>query len=344
MFSTEQLNLLWLECSQDAGFLSELRGCLDSLYRSSGYQHWLKQDCRAPFSLSPDEGKPESKWLERAGLLQAGQLLVKLNRIGEKLFMTDGAWVSHVLRVFPDPDESLLLIAHAEKRGLHEWARWLIDPAAGCGHTPIGFPGPARRVSCDANARAILYARVNARLNGLGPGQFTALLNDMTEGFPPSVKPDGNVLFLSNVPFAPSPRKGALALNSAGGNTGADLQAASFRLVRRFHEEHKLPVRACFLTWTVGSLEKDEWEVPELCREVFSGHDVRWSIVQHDYDAPELPNPAPVADTLAYLASSQYAVKPGERGVADAYAELSRELVAQGHTHVAYGMLELDLS
>ncbi|WP_224243170.1 class I SAM-dependent methyltransferase [Hyalangium gracile] len=338
MLPTERLNLLWLDVSQNPDLLAQLRKELDGLFQSSRYQRWLKEDSRTPFTVSGLQA------LEQVGLLVDGRLQVKVNRIGDRLFITDGAWVSHLMRVFPDPDESLLLLDTVRQRGLRDWASWVIDPAAGCGHTPIGFPGPARRVSCDANARAILYASLNARLNGLGPDQFTALLNDMTQGFPPSLRIDGNVLFLANVPFAPSPRRGALALNSAGGRTGADLQLASFRLVRRFHDTYRLPVKACFLTWTVGSQERDTWEVPQLCRELFPGRSLQWSIVQHDYDAPELPNPAPVTDTLRYLASSQYAVQPGERGVEAAYAELSRELLQQGHTHVAYGLLELDLS
>jgi hypothetical protein len=344
VISTEQLNLLWLDASQDEALLRALRDCLDTLHRSAPYQHWLKAGSREPFALSSTEGMPGVERLEQAGLVQQGRLEVKVNRIGDRLFLTDGPWVSHLMRVFPDPDEALLLLDHARERGLVEWADWVIDPSAGCGHTPIGFPGRARRISCDVNARAVLYASLNARLNQLGPGQFVALLNDMNQGLPPVLELDGNVLFFANVPFAPSARRGDLALNSAGGSTGADLQVASFQLVRRFQREYQVPVRACFLTWTVGSMERDEWEVPQLCRDIFAGQRVEWALVDHDYDGPELPNPTPIADALRHLASSQYTVAPGASGVQQAYAELTQRLVSQGHTHVAYGMLDLNMS
>jgi hypothetical protein len=339
---TEHLNVLWLDVAQDPRRLSELRECLDALQRSEPYQHWWKFESREPFALARATSVPGLERLERAGLVQGGRLGVKVNRIDDKLFITDGAWVSHLLRVFPDPDEALLLLGHARRRGLIDWADWVIDPAAGCGHTPIGFPGRARRISCDANARAILFASINARLNQLGPERFLALFNDMNAGLPPVLRIDGNVLFFTNVPFAPSARRGDLALNSAGGSTGADLQVAAFQLVRRFHHEHQVPVRACFLTWTVGSLERDEWEVPQLCREMFAGRKIEWSIFEN-YEGQEMPNPTPIADALMDLASSQYAVSPRDPHVEQAYAELARRLIRQGHTHVAYGMLELQL-
>ncbi len=339
---TEHLNLLWLDVAQDEPFLTALRTCLDQLHRSEAYQHWLGGESREPFALARAAAVPGLDCLQRAGLVQDGRLGVKVNRIGERLFITDGAWVSHVLRVFPDPDEALILLGHARERGLLEWADWVVDPAAGCGHTPIGFPGRARRLSCDANARALLYASLNARLNGLGPERFQAVFNDMTRGLPPTFRPDGNVLFFTNVPFAPSARKGDLALNSAGGKTGVDLQVAAFQLVRRFRQENAVPVRACFLIWTVGSVERDEWEAVSLCREMFAGRTLEWSIFK-EYEGQEMPNPTPIADALRDLAASQYAVTPRDPGVERAYDALARELLARGHTHVAYGMLELHL-
>lgn len=336
---TEYLNLLWLDVSQDKALTSSLRASLERLHGAEAYQHWLQGSCREPFALTRLAPGVDLEPLVRTGLAREGRLEVKVNRIDDRFFVTDGAWVSHVLRVFPDPDEAQLLLAHVRRRGLDTWADWVVDPAAGCGHTPLGFPGPARRVVCDANVRALLYASINARLNQLGPEQVVPLLNDMTAGFPPALKLDGNVLFLANVPFAVSARRGDLALNSAGGTTGADLQVASFQLVRRFQREHPVPVRACFLTWTVGSLARDEWEVPLLCRDLFSDRTVEWSLVQDD--TYELPNPTPLAEAMRYLAASPYAVQSSTPELERTYAELTRQLEAQGHTHVAYGMLEL---
>lgn len=342
MISTEHLNVLWLEVARDPRLAEGLRECLAALQQNEAYGHWLKHESREPFALARAAAVPGIERLERAGLIEDGHLGVKVNQIGEKLFITDGAWVSHVLRVFPDPDEALLLLGHARRQGLVEWADWVIDPAAGCGHTPLGFPGRARRISCDVNARAILYASINARLNQVGSEQFLPLLNDMNAGLSPVLRVEGKVLFFANVPFAPAARRGDLALNSAGGSTGADFQVASFELVRRFHQEHQGPVRACFLTWTVGSVERDAWEVPDLCRKIFADRKIAWSIFE-SYEGQEMPNPTPLAEALTDLAKSQYAVSPGDPSVEQAYGELAQRLARQGHTHVAYGMLDLEL-
>ncbi len=334
MITTEQLNLLWLE--RDAS--DDLRTALNRLFDDGEYQRWYEHGPREPFSASSPDQWPE---LQRAGLLNGQhQLEVKVNRINGKIFITDGAWVSHRMRVFPDPDEAMLVVDFAASRKLGEWADWLIDPAAGCGHSPIGFEGRARRISCDANARAVVYAALNARINGLSGAQFMPLLNDMRAGLPPGLKLDGNVLFVSNVPFAPAPRVDALVLNSGGGPTGADLQKSSFAMVKEFQQRHQGEVRACFVTWTVGSASTGEWEVPGYARDIFSGHSVEWSLVQHEYDAEDLPNPSPLRPMLMHLAQSQYAVDPRKQNLGGEYTALANELEQRGFTHMAYGVID----
>ena len=344
MLLTEELNQLWLQLSESPDLGSQLRDSLQSLAASAKYREWAASEPRNRLVLPSETTPISSSLLHELGLVRNGELQVKVNEIDEKFFITDGAWVSHLMRVFPDPDEAQVLLNFAGSRGYGEWANWVIDPAAGCGHTPLGFTGQAKRISCDANVRAITYAHINARINGFGSDRFFGLMNDMRTGFPASLQMQGNVLFLSNVPFAPSPREGALALNSAGGSTGADLQAACFRLVRDFHCKRKLPVRACFLTWTLGHLGNQDWEVPQLCRETFDDSNISFQLIDHDYDAPELPNPAPLHDMLMSLASSQYTVQSGDRSVQIDYESLSRSLSQRGFTHIAYGMLECNLS
>lgn len=344
VLSVEDLNLLWLKLSGEQGIVSRLHADLETLWGRSSYQTWWSSEPRKPFSLADDQsGKLET--LEETGLARDGVLRVKVNRIGERVFITDGAWVPHALRVFPDPDEAFALLAEVRERGLDTWAEWVIDPAAGCGHTPLGFVGKARRISCDANARAVLYASLNGLLNGLSTNEFLPVLNNMKNGLPAALNVRGKTLFLANVPFAPAPKlEHALAVNSAGGRSGADLQIASFRLVENFRRETGNPVKACFLTWTLGNRDKNLWEVPEQCREIFPGAKVRWHLVHQDYDAPELANPAPLPAMLDHLARSQYAVRPGDDKVRQAYAELGNELTREGWTHIGYGMLEVDLA
>ena len=340
MLSTESLNLLWLRFSAEPALAASLRGELSSLFETSAYREWHRSEPREPFS--PDGAFPH---LESAGLLREGKLQVKVNRIGEKLFVTDGAWVDHVMRVFPDPDEAFVLLDYVKEHGLETWPALVVDTAAGSGHTPLGFPGSVPRVACDVNVRALAYASINGRINGFNATTFATLLNDMKLGFPSHLKPPGNTLFLNNVPFAPSPDDSSLALNSGGGETGADLQAASFRLVEKFHRENRVPVRACFLTWTLGDIRRDHWEVPALCEEIFPGAKIRWTMIQHDYDAPELPNPSPLGPMLDHLAKSQYAVnRENANGNVARFRRLGAKLEAAGYTHIAYGMLDVQLS
>lgn len=340
--TTERLNVLWLDLAKSRDAAQELREALIEVADSQAYRTWVASEPRIPFMLAAGPLSRASKVLERADLVTGPILRIKINRIGERVFITDGAWVSHLLRVFPDPDEALLLIDFARERGYEDWADWVIDPAAGCGHTPLGLGGNARRIACDANVRALLYSRINALLNGFEKRNFESVLNDMNAGFPSHFGLGTEKrLVLTNVPFAPEPSRGALALNSGGGRTGADLQAASFKFVRDLHEKDGAATRACFLTWTVGSAANDEWQVPSMCREVFAGAPVRWTLVDHDYDAPEFDNPAPLPAMLSYLAGSQYSVSTESL---EPFENLSQDLEAEGYSHIAYGVLEVELS
>ncbi len=344
MVTTEHINKLWLKLSTNPELTQKLRAELEALYESRPYQDWWGSEPLEPYELSSDQEK-NAKKISELGLKNATQptLPIKINKIGAKIFITDGAWVKNPMRVFPDPDEALVLLKHVEENNLTDWPDYVIDTGAGCGHTPLGFNGRAQRIFCDANARALTFASINALLNGMNSDECFGLLNDMNKQLPSMLKLSGKTLFLANVPFAPAPDYESLAINSGGGPHGSDLQLASFRLVKKFHEQNKGPVKACFLTWTLGSLESDEWEVPRLCREVFPDAEIRWSLEHHDYDAPELPNPAPLAPMLQHLAESQYAVDRTNDSVQDAYRQLAETLLSEGFTHIAYGFLDCDL-
>ncbi len=101
-------------------------------YHSIEYQEWLSGDCRGP----PVLASQPTLSLQEFGLIEYEFLLIKINRLGNKYFLTDGAWVDHRLRVFRDADEAELLVNYARQNQLDQWAEWIIDPAAGCGHTP----------------------------------------------------------------------------------------------------------------------------------------------------------------------------------------------------------------
>ncbi len=164
----------------------------------------------------------------------------------------------------------------------------------------------------------------------------------MNDGFPSMLPITGNTLILANVPFAPAPCESVLAVNSDGGPTGADLQRASFRLVRDFHEQNRIPVKACFVTWTVGNLKNNKWEIPEICRTMFAPAEIRWTLIDHEYDAPELSNPAPVSAMLRHLSHSQDSVTT-HLDSEEEYARLENILTMNGYTHIAFGILECSL-
>ncbi|KYG68032.1 hypothetical protein AZI87_01820 [Bdellovibrio bacteriovorus] len=340
MLQTENLNKIWLTLSSNSSLKKKVHGELERLFQEPTYQGWWKTEPRTPFELSLPDLFPT---LKHVGFIDGARLLVKVNQIGFRLFVTDGAWVQSPMRVFPDPDEALVLLKHVEKKGLHTWADWVIDPAAGCGHTPLGFQGSAKRIFCDANARALTFASLNALINDLASEHCFGLLNDMNRKFPTPLRLQGKTLFLTNVPFAPAPDDSSLALNSGGGEHGADLQIASFELVKKFSEQNSVPVRACFLTWTLGNATSNEWEVPRLCQDIFPTAKIQWTLEQHDYDAPDLPNPAPLRSMLRHLARSQYVVKHENKNVEEAYENLADKLQAQGFTHIAYGFLDCEL-
>jgi hypothetical protein len=340
MRSTEELNLLWLRFSKEPELAPALRRELEALFARDDYRAWHKSEPRQPFAGDLSA----YPLLARCGLTGPTGLEVKVNRIGDRYFITDGAWVDHVMRSFPDPDEAFVLLDFVKEQGLEDWPGLVVDPGAGSGHTPIGFPGrKVRRVSCDANVRALSYASINARLNDLGPAEFLAIVNDMNLVLPEAIRPEGNTLFLANVPFAPAPDDDSLALNSAGGDTGADLQVASFRMAAKFRAHHRVSVRACFLTWTLGDADRDWWEVPELCERELPGAKIKWHLIRHDYDAPELPNPSPLGPMLKHLASSQYAVGDSAKRQ-QSFSKLEEKLTRQGFRHIAYGMLYCELA
>ncbi len=198
MLETEQLNMLLIAVTKSPVKLDRMKRAVLTAYNSEDYQEWLSGDCReAPVLSSESEFS-----LQEFGLIENGRLLIKINRLRTKYFLTDGAWVDHRLRVFPDPDEAELLVTYARQNQLDQSAEWVIDPAAGCGHTPIAIDGNAKRVSCDVNARAVLFATLNSRLNGMTSDGFISFLNNMNDGFPSMMPITGNTLILANVPFA----------------------------------------------------------------------------------------------------------------------------------------------
>ncbi|KHD87363.1 MAG: hypothetical protein OM95_14785 [Bdellovibrio sp. ArHS] len=136
MLATEELNRIWLTISKDQTLKKNVHHELAQLYQDELYQKWWSSDPRLPFVVAED---PRFPILRSLAFIQNQQLQVKINRIASRLFITDGAWMPTPMRVFPDPDEALVLLKYCERNKLQHWAEWVIDPAAGRRRTRCGF-------------------------------------------------------------------------------------------------------------------------------------------------------------------------------------------------------------
>jgi hypothetical protein len=308
MLLTEDIFLLSAKLTSDQGFCSALHDQLELLFGSASYQAWIGTLAESePYQLSEiaDVGL-----LEAAGLAQRGRLLAKINCTAGGIFLTDGVWVEPRIRVFPFCDESAALRAFVQTAGLDNWARWTLDLATGCGHTAIGTNG--RRIGFDINPRALAYAAANRTLNGVAGRDCSFALNDIRDGIPPAVSRglDGHVLVLANMPFGPAPSRDALPLTSNGGESGIDLQLATYRAVDELVRaaEGRFTLHACIMGLTVGDRAADRWEIVEGAIARFGAGRVRWHLLSDDHvfridGVRQLGNPAPVSVALPGLAS-----------------------------------------
>jgi hypothetical protein len=288
--------------------------------------------------------------LERARLAQSDRLLVKLNQAGEGVFITDGVWVEQRVRVFPFCDESAALIGFVRKIGLAEWADWTLDLATGCGLNAMVLG--KRGFAFDINPRALAYATVNRALNRISGKDCVLALNDIRDGIPKAVVLglDGHVLILANMPFGPAPSADALPLASNGGESGADLQIATYREVADLacSAGTRFTFRACLMGLTVGDRAADRWEIVERAIECFGVERVRWHLLSEEHvfrvdGVRQLGNPAPVAIALPGLASCRlYSPDESNRTAKiAAFTNLAKRHADGGNPDIAYGIVEV---
>lgn len=348
MLSTDDVFLLSTELSADAGLAGVLSEQLRAIHASPSYQDWLGTLAEAEPFMLPNSAN--ATLLERARLAHSGRLLVKLNRTGEGVFLTDGVWIEQRVRVFPFCDESAALVGFVRKTGLAEWADWTLDLATGCGLNAMALGG--RSFAFDINPRALAYAAANRALNSI-PGKDCVLaLNDIRDGIPKAVVLglDGHVLILANMPFGPAPSPDVLPLTSNGGESGAHLQIATYRAVADLARSagSRFSFRACLMGLTVGDRTADRWEIVERAIEYFGADRVRWHLLSEEHvfrvdGVRQLGNPAPVAIALPGLASCRlYSPNECERAAKiDAFADLAKRHGVSGNPDIAYGIVEV---
>jgi hypothetical protein len=359
----DDLNQILLLLQEHPDQVEDLRNVLFEVARHDSYAAWeLKHELEGrlfrlhrSLAFASDD---QRRLLEALRLVERDVLRVKLNARESQIFLTDGLWVSPSIRVFPFIDESDLVMRACHEQGWIEWATCVIDPAAGCGHNLLRYEGKGvRRYGFDRSARAVVFAAVNALLNGVTETVFG--VNDVRQGIPPvfSASEMERVLVVANMPFALVPNPDAMARSADGGRYGyqltLDLLQAIDGLTGSLDDRSDL--RSVVLAYTVGAKASDHWVVPDAAYEMFGaraiadGDDAVAGAMWHLWREERLwrvngkkeePNPMPLV-RLERKADCRFYVREDARreAVRAEYRSLTAELEQRGYDHLAYGVL-----
>jgi methylase of polypeptide subunit release factors len=286
--------------------------------------------------------------LETIALVKNDALRVRVNLRGRQVFITDGLWIDPSIRAFPFSDESDLVVRTCEEEDLMGWATTVIDPATGCGHNLLRYRGEGvRRYGFDLNARALAYAGINALLNGVVEPSLA--VGDIHNGIPPvfDQMKDERILVVANMPFALVPNPEQIARSAQGGRYGYELTTALIDAIDtlRTSLSRSAELRCVILFYTVGNLAQDAWVVPRYAAMRFGKEHVRWKLWKDEKlwrvnGRKEQDNPMPLqllklkADCRFYVRGN---VSPD--ALREEYAQLERELAAEGFDHLGYGVL-----
>ena len=346
MIDTDCLFLIASDLKADATSTRALATQLRELYYSEPYQNWAGSlSERNPFILPVDF---DDDVLSRFSFARDRRLLVKLNIIGTRIFVTDGVWVDPRVRVFPFCDESSSLLHYVNQQGLADWADIVIDLATGCGHSIISYSGTAQRLAFDINPRALSYVVINQLLNAVTSNELTTFINDIRDGIPKIVAPKRGqrILFLANMPFAPAPAQKEVPLTTNGGKNGMDFQVATFKAIRDFVARVDCEVRACMLGVTPGKQAEDSWILVDEAREYFGPHQLTWRLLPNEKifrvdGVRELDNPSPILNALSRLGSCGLYYDDSEKPrVQAAFEDVGKALQSEGCPDIAYGIVE----
>jgi hypothetical protein len=352
---TDVLNQVQMEMRKSDDLAASLRGVFEEIASCDAYAEWaeLQQFAGVAFSCPPDleyARTNKTKWLlNRLALADYDEILVRINRTGEHLFLTDGLWVPGTYRVFPFDDESDRIGETCTRLGWDDWATCVIDPAMGCGHNLLRARGDARRYGFDINARALSYAAINAAINEVPVGLLG--VNDVADGLPPlfNQNRDDNVLVLCNMPFALTPELGTLPRSAEGGRFGYELTLRALDAVAQLATAlgPGSELRCLMLAYSVGNLAADSWAVPDYARTIFDAEQVTWHLLEDELlwrvnGTKDQPNPMPLKD-LELKADCRFYVQPPLKpdDVREGYRALTRELEHEGYDHLAYGVVEI---
>jgi len=337
MISTDDLTKIYMDLSaedkSDAVFAE-----IDALWATENYKAWHadKSNTILPFYTEGDW-----EYLRALGLIRDSSLQVRINKIGDRYFLTDAPWFNHRFAAFPYSEEAESLLDYAYQEQLHLWADTIVDMSAGCGHTPLGMETGADRYVYDINPRALAYAKLNALINQLPQSRVSIAFNDMKRRLPLSLLSlrGQKVLFLFNTPFVPNPSPRsleAMPISVDGGTAGEDLQVRSFEIVAEF--EKRFPekqVMALFLTWSFGRFRDGFWELQDKCDEILNAK-TKWSFASFLADEPG--NGCDVQENFDYLQESNWVLRK-DPAISNSFAQLANAQAAKGFGQLGYGIL-----
>jgi hypothetical protein len=276
----------------------------------------------------------------RHGLVDSrGRAGYRINFIGEKVFITDGPWRSDSGGVFPWSDEAELILGYLKDHLEEDRFSAVVDPACGCGHTPIAFGGSLHRFAFDKNPRSAEFVRINAKMNDCVATYGT---RDIVQGFSEEQIRDfgKRPLFVINMPFALSPYVGALPSASEGGPDGLVLTRHALNACQRADRW-----TAVVLTYTLCDRDLSRWDILEEARRWCGSATLRWELLS---DAPmwringkkEQPNPMPLGEGLPKKADCRLSVRNSDRErVRTCYQRLAARLEARGWYFLGQGIL-----
>lgn len=254
----------------DLASFYQLADCIKTLTKEPWFHNCFQTN--QPGYIPEDH--PQKEFLIKCGLVdRMGRTQYRINLLKDKIFVTDGPWQYLKGGVFPWVDESKLILDYIYSHGFSSRTSGIVDPACGCGHTPIAYEGDGSRFALDINPRAGKFVKINSFLNGC---QVNFTQNDISNGFPFETQQEVRRcprLFAINMPHALTPIPNVLPSASDGGITGLKWTLAALRAIKDFQG---LAVIHCY---SLGDYRESRWDILEQAHRLFPPKKVRWKLL-----------------------------------------------------------------
>ncbi len=327
------------------GYLNSIHE-LEFCIRNSLKEHWFSGCFQSNFPGYLPQDYPQKDLFIKYELVDnEGRARCRINILRGRIFITDGPWNLHKSGIFPWSDESELILDYIDSHSLSAKTQGIVDPACGCGHTPIAYAGEGPRFAFDINPRADKFVMINSTLNGV---QVNYRHNDISVGFPLEFHQElcSKRLFAINMPHALSPLPNALPAASDGGLTGLEWTLTTLRSLRDFVGSGGIAVVLCY---SLGDDGKSRWEIIEQAYKLFAPSNVSWELlpdirIWRINGKKEQPNPMILSEGLPKKADCKLYVKDEQREkVRQGYLELASKFEKMAWYVLGCGILEVRL-